>query len=340
VKQFWIKPSGYNGIIRLAICTLLFALCVPAQAQQPRKIPRIGFMAGSGTPLVPSRPGRLTTGFRQGLNDLGYFEGKNIEIEIRYGEGRVDQIPRLVVELVRINPDVLVVTSAGIRAAKEATKTIPIVMIVNVDPVATGLIDSLPRPGGNITGITTLTYDLSGKRLELLSDIVPRLVRVGILWDGESWSAATAFQEYEVAARRLKLQIQSIEVRGPRPDLEGAFQSAVKGGADALIAVRSSLLLRNSKTITDLATKHRLPSMYEEGQFVEAGGLAFYSSNDAENYRRAAYFVDKILKGAKPADLPVEQPTKFELVINLKTAKQIGLTIPPNVLARADRVIR
>ena len=253
--------GGSKAIFCFALIFTLGVLCSFVVAQQPKKTPRIGFMSGSGTPLDPSRPGRLTTVFRQGLNDLGYFEGKNIEIEIRYGEGRVDQIPRLVAELVRINPDVLVVTSAGIRAAKEATKTIPIVMIVNVDPVATGLIDSLPRPGGNITGITTLTYDLSGKRLELLSDIVPRLVRVGILWDTESWSAAKAFHEYEVAGRRLKLQIQSIEVRGPRPDLEGAFQSAVKGGADALIAVRSSLLLRNSKTITDLATKHRLPSI-------------------------------------------------------------------------------
>jgi putative tryptophan/tyrosine transport system substrate-binding protein len=243
-------------------------------------------------------------------------------------------------ELVRLKVDVLVVTTAAVRAAKEATKTIPIVMVVNVDPVATGLIDSLARPGGNITGLTTLTYELSGKRLELLTELVPRLARVAVLWDADSRPAASAVKEYEVSGRALNLQVQSLEVRGPNPDIEGAFQAAAKRRAHALIAVRSSLLLRNMKPIADLAIKHRLPSMYEEGRFVEAGGLVFYSSNDAENYRRIAYYVDKILKGAKPADLPVEQPTKFEFVINLKTAKQIGVAIPTEVLARATKIIR
>jgi putative tryptophan/tyrosine transport system substrate-binding protein len=339
-----MDTTGNNGGKKVAMHSLvvLFALILAfarlAEAQQPTKIPRIGFLTGSGDPLPYGGP--LTKGFRQGLQDLGYVEGKTFTIEYRAAEGKIDRIPTLVDELVRLKVDVLVVTTAAVRAAKEATKTIPIVMVVNVDPVATGLIDSLARPGGNITGLTTLTYELSGKRLELLTELVPRLARVAVLWDADSRPAASAVKEYEVSGRALNLQVQSLEVRGPNPDIEGAFQSAAKGRANALIAVRSSLLLRNMKRIADLAIKHRLPSMYEEGRFVEAGGLVFYSSNDAENYRRIAYYVDKILKGSKPADLPVEQPTKFEFVINLKTAKQIGVTIPPDLLARATKIIK
>ena len=310
-----------------------------AQAQQPTKIPRIGFVSGSGSG-DPSTPGPLTKGFQQGLRDRGYVEGKDIQVEYRSGEGNPERIPSLVAELVQHKVDVLVVTSSGILAAKQATKTIPIVMVTNSDPVATGLIDSLAHPGGNITGLTTLTYELSGKRLELLTEVVPRLSRVGVLWDADSRLAATAFKEYEVAARALKIQLQSLEVGASNANFEGVFQAAVKGRVGALIAIRSTLLLRNAKRISDLASKNRLPSMYEESRFVEGGGLVSYSSNDAENYKRAAYFVDRILKGAKPADLPVEQPIKFELVINLKTAKQIGHTVPPNVLVRADKVIR
>jgi putative ABC transport system substrate-binding protein len=213
-------------------------------------------------------------------------------------------------------------------------------MVILEDPVATGMVDSLARPGGNITGLTTLARDLSGKRLELLAEMVPGISRVGVLWNADNSSAAFAIKEYETAASTLQIQLQSLQVRGPNPDLESAFQAAAKGQGSALITARDALLLRYQKQIAELATKNRLPSMYEGSQYVEAGGLMSYASNDAENYRRAAYYVDKILKGAKPADLPIEQPTKFELMINLKAAKQIGLTIPPNVLARADRVIK
>ncbi|MBI3060887.1 MAG: ABC transporter substrate-binding protein, partial [Deltaproteobacteria bacterium] len=224
--------------------------------------------------------------------------------------------------------------------AKEATKTIPIVAVLAVDPVATGIVDSLARPGGNITGIATLQRDLSGKRLELLTEVVPKISRVGVLWDANAPGPAIAFKEYEAAARALKVQLQSLAVRGPNPDLEGAFQAAASGRAGALITIRNPVLRRYPKQIAELAIKNRLPSMYEGSEYVEAGGLMSYSANDVESFRRAATYVDKILKGAKPADLPVEQPTKFELVINLKAAKQIGLTIPPNALARADRVIK
>ena len=214
-------------------------------------------------------------------------------------------------------------------------------MVTQEDPVATGLVVSLAHPGGNLTGVTSLSRDLGRKRLALLKDIVPKVSRIGALWDStDPTSAALGFKEYQAAASGLKIQLQSLEVQGPSPDLEGAFQTAAKERVSALITIRNFLLNRYQKQIADLAIRNRLPSMFERSDYVEAGGLASYSSNDSDNYRRAAYFVDKILKGAKPADLPVEQPTAFELVINLKTAKQIGLTIPPNVLARANRVIK
>jgi ABC-type uncharacterized transport system substrate-binding protein len=321
-----------------ALCAMLFALCICAQAQQPGRIPRIGYIRVVGG---PSPPGPNVEAFRRGLQDLGYIEGKNILIEFRYAEGKRERVPTLVGELVQLKVDVLISgDDPAIRAAKQATKTIPIVMVINQDPVATGLVDSLARPGGNVTGISRLTRELSGKRLELLTEVVPGLSRVGVLWDVTAEGPKISFKEYQAAARVLKLQLQSLEVRGPNPDLEGAFQSAVKGQASALITIGNSLLNRHRKEIADYSTKHRLPCIYESSQWIEPGGLISYSSNNAESYRRAAAVVDKILKGAKPADIPVEQPTKFELVINLKTAKQIGLAIPPNVLARADRVIR
>ena len=242
----------------------------------------------------------------------------------------------LVTELVQLKVDVLVSQALPvIRAAKQATKTIPIVMVTTADPVAAGLVDSLARPGGNVTGLTRLTRELSGKRLELLKEVVPKVSRVGVLRD-----VATDFKEYETAAGALKLQLQSLEVRSPNPDFEGAFQAAAKGRVSALVTLSGALTVSYTKRIAELAIKKQLPSMHERNEFVEAGGLMSYSSADAESFRRAAAYVDKILKGAKAADLPVEQPTKFELVINLKTAKQIGVTIPPNTLARADRVIR
>jgi len=324
-------------VFRFALASLLFALCFSAQAQQPQKIPRIGFLGGN-------REGPSSVGaFQRGLRDLGYIEEKNILIAYRFFEGKMDRIPTLVTELVTLKVDVLVVagTLAGIRAAKQATKTIPIVMVTTQDPVATGIVDSLARPGGNITGVTTLTRDLSGKRLELLKEALVSISQVGVLWDTNAGPGpAIAFKEYEAAAGGLKIQLQSRAVRGPNPDLESAFQTAAKGRVSALIVIASFVLSRYSKQIAELAIKNRLPSMNELSAYVEAGGLMSYAANDTESFRRVAYYVDKILKGAKAGDLPVEQPTKFELVVNLKTAKQIGVTIPPNVLLRADKVIK
>ena len=326
-----IKP-----IVVLLIGLTLASVRV-VEAQQAGKVPRIGYLDSTGDPKTPQPS---VEAFRQGLRDLGYIEGKNILVEYRYAAGMTDRMPSLVAELVQLKVDVVVVSALpAIRAAKQATKTIPIVMVTTQDPVATGLVDSLARPGGNITGLTRLTRDLSGKRLELLKEAVPKLSRVGVL-DDASTDIQASFQDFEPAARALKIQLQSLEVRGPNPDLEGAFQAAASGRVNALVTVRTALLINYRKQIADLAIKNRLPSIQEGSDFVEAGGLMSYSANDTEVFRRAAYYVDRILKGTKPADLPVEQPTKFELVINLKTAKQIGLTIPPNVLARADRVIR
>jgi putative ABC transport system substrate-binding protein len=303
--------------------------------RQPTKIPRIGYLSGRSGPPDPS-----AEAFLRGLRELGYVERKNILIEYRYVQGKLDQIPGLVAELVQLKVDVLVSPfSATIRAAKQATGTIPIVMVTTLDPVAAGLVDSMARPGGNITGLTRLTQELSGKRLELLKEVVPGISRVGYLWVGDDTASGAGLKEYEAAARALKIQLLSLEVRGPQPDLEGAFQAAAKGGASALITSRTGLLLGYSKRIADLAIKNRLPSMYEGSEFIEAGGLMSYSANDNDSFRRAAVFVDKILKGAKPADLPIEQPTQFELVINVKTAKAIGLVISKDMLLRAHKVI-
>jgi len=321
------------GVLSILLVVVLLAVAVIAEAQQPAKIPRIGYVSGTGD---ATNQGPYVEALRQGLRDLGYVEGKNFVIEYRGGGGKVGLAPSLIAELVQLKVDVLVVPIlSAIRAAQQTTKTIPIVMVAGGDPVADGLVDSLARPGGNITGLATLQRDLSGKRLELLAEVVPRLSRIGVLWTADR---ATAFKEYETAARALKIQLQSLEVRSPNFDLEGLFQTAAKGRA--LITVTSGPVFRQQKRIADLAIKNRLPSMYEGSTWIEAGGLMSYSTNELEVYRRAATYVDKILKGAKPADLPVEQPTKFEFIINLKAAKQIGLTIPPNVLARADKVIR
>jgi putative ABC transport system substrate-binding protein len=344
MRNFVTCPSRENKFMSaarpylFAIAALLLPWLDFAGAQQAAKVPRIGFLASSGD---SDAPGPWVEAFRQGLRDLGYTEGKNIVVEYRYIEGKLDRIPSLVAELVQLKLDVLILVALpAIRAAKQATKTIPIVMVATVDPVATGLVDSLAHPGGNITGLTRLTRDLGGKRLELLKEVVPRISRVGILWETDAPAAAIAYKEHDTAARALKIQPQSLEVRGPNPDFEGAFQAATKGHADGIVTVTSVLLSRYLKQIAELAIKNRLLSMSEVNRYVEAGGLMSYSADDAESYRRAATYVDKILKGAKPADLPVEQPTKFELVINLKTAKQLGLTIPQSVLYRADRVIK
>ena len=318
--------------------TVLLAPGPSVQAQQAKKIPRLGYVSGAGD---PNNRGPLAEAFWQGLRDLGYIEGKNILIEYRSAEGNLDRLPALVAELVQLKVDMLFVTNVpAIRAAKQATKSIPVVMIISVDPVANGIVDSLARPGGNITGLSTLTRELSGKRLELLKEVVPKASRVGILWDANAPGPTIAYKEYEAVAHALKIPLQSLEVRGPNPDLPSAFQTAVKGRASALITITNPVLSRYQKQIADLAIKNGLPSMYERSQYVEAGGLMSYATDDLDQYRRAAVYVDKILKGRTPADLPVEQPMKFDLVVNLKTAKQLGLTMPQWTLMKADKVIR
>ena len=304
------------------------------QAQQPQKIPRIGVVSGTGNANEPDSSAKL---LRQALLELGYVDGKNIMFEYRVSEGNRDRISAIVAELLNLKVDVLFSTQAiVIRAAKQATKTVPIVMAVTPDPVATGLVDSLARPGGNITGITRLTRELSGKRLELLTEMIPRLSRVGIL----SMAGFTPSKDYEAAARSLKVSLQILEVPGPPPDLLRAFQAAVKGRVGAVITTSTPGLAGYQKEIAGLAVQNQLPLMSESVTGIEAGALVSYDANRVEIFKRAAVLIDKILKGTKPADLPVEQPLKFDLHINQKTAKQIGLKIPPEVLARANRIIR
>jgi putative ABC transport system substrate-binding protein len=326
------------GNLAIALFAMLLLWPHLADAQQVGKVPRIGYVA----PLsLASESGRIDA-FRHGLGDLGYIDGKNILVEW-YAEGKPDRIPALVGELVELKVDVLVAEGlSATRAAQKLTKMIPIITITSADLVASGIVDSLARPGGNTTGLTRLTRDLSGKRLELLNETVPRTSRVGILLatGATTEAAAMGLKEYKVVAAALKIEFNLQEVRGPNPDLVSAFEAFVRERTQGVIVSISPLIRRHTKAIVDLAIKNRLPSMYEASDFVEAGGLVSYSTNDADVFRRAATYVDKILKGRKPEDLPVEQPMKFELIINLKTAKQIGLTIPPNVLARADRVIR
>ena len=310
----------------------------PVDAQQPTKIPRIGFLQRRVAP-TPTNPDPLADAFLKGLQEIGYIDGKNIKIEHRYAEGRTDRLPGIIAEFVQMKVDVIVVASTpAIRAVREATNTIAIVIVTQEDPVAAKLVDSLARPGGNITGLTRLTNELSGKRLELLKDAVPGVSRIGIL--SGSGDVRSNVQDYEAAGRAFKMTLLPLNLTGPKPDVEGTFQAAVKAAANALIVNRDAVTASYLKQIAELAIKHRLPSMNEDSPYVEAGGLMSYATSDADQFRRAAHYVDRILKGAKPAELPVEQPTKFEFVINLKTAKQIGVTIPPNVLARADRVIR
>jgi putative ABC transport system substrate-binding protein len=336
------KPLNEKSSLRVylkwgdvVVIALTIAMCgAVAQAQEPAKVPRIGYVG-------PATTDPRTAAFRQGLRDLGYMETKNILVEYRYVGGKVDRFPGLVAELVQLNVDLLVaVPFQAILAAKQATKTIPIVMVTTLDPVATGIVDSLARPGGNITGLARLTRVLGAKRLELIKETASKVSRVGVLWAADDEGSAIGFKDYETAADALKVPLLSLAVRGPTPDLEKAVGEAAKGPLSALVAIRGGLLNQYQKRIADLAIENRLPSMFEGNDFVNAGGLMSYTTNDDESFRRAAVYVAKILKGAKPADLPVEQPTKFELVINLRTATQIGLTIPPNVLARADRVIR
>jgi len=323
-------------IFAVALCTVLFALCVSAHAQQPTKIPRIGLLFTA----TPSAAAARIEAFRQGLRELGYVEGKNILIEQRYAEGQLNHMNELAAELVRLKVDVIVtIGPAATRPAKEATTAIPIVMGVDDDPVGNGFVASLARPGGNITGLASLAPEIGGKQLELLKEIVPRLSRVAVLGTSTQPGNAQSLREAEVAAQALAVKLQYLDVLSPK-DIEPVFRTASNGRAQAVLVLRASVFFSHRKQIVDLAAKRQLPAMYYTTEYVEEGGLMTYGVSITDLFRRAATYVDKILKGAKPAELPIEQPTKFELVINLKTAKRIGLTISPNVLARADRVIK
>jgi ABC-type uncharacterized transport system substrate-binding protein len=323
-------------ILFFALGGMLSALSFPAHAQQPTQVPRIGFLAA----LSPSAISDRVEAFRQGLRELGYVEGKNIVIEWRYADGKADRLPALAAELVRLKVAVIVTGAATVtRAAKEATSTIPIVMGNDGDPVGIGFVASLARPGGNITGLSTLAPELSGKRLELLKEVVPKLSRVAAFGTSTTPSTAPTLKETELAAGAFKVQLQYLEVLDTK-DIETAFRAASKGRVDAVLVLASPVVLSQRTQIAELAVKSRLPAIYPQTDFMEAGGLMYYGANTPDLFRRAATHVDKILKGAKPSALPVEQPKKFELIINLKAAKQIGLTIPPNVLVRADKVIK
>jgi ABC-type uncharacterized transport system substrate-binding protein len=320
----------------ILVAMMLLAVGVTAQAQQPKKVPRLGFLIGSSPAAIAAR----IEAFRQGLRDLGYVEGKNIIIEYRSAEGKLDRLSELAAELVRLKVDVIVTSGPSVtRAVKEATTTIPIVMGFDTDPVGNGFVASLARPGGNITELSVVSPELSGKQLELLKETVPRLSRMAVLGNSTLPGNAQALKEMELAAGAFKVQLQYVDVLDLK-DIETAFRAVSKGHADAVLVLGNPIFLSQRIQITDLAVKSRLPAIYERPEYVDDGGLMTYGVNINDLYRHAATYVDKILKGAKPADLPVEQPTKFDLIINLKAAKQIGLTIPPNVLARADRVIR
>jgi len=306
------------------------------EAQQPTKVPRIGYLSGSGLSVLAAR----IEAFRQGLRDLGYVEGKNIIIEWRSAEEKFDRLPELAAELVRLKVDVIVSPGPGVtRPLKEATSTIPIVMAQDTDPVGSGFVASLARPGGNITGLASLAPEVGGKQLELLKEISPKISRVAVIGNSTTPGDAQAIRETVLTAGSFEVYLRYLDVLDPK-DIGTAFRTAAKGRADALLVLGNPILNNHRKQVVELAVKHRLPATYTRPEFIEAGGLMYYGTNYNELFRRAATYVDKILKGAKPADLPVEQPKKFELIINLKAAKQIGLTISPNILARADRVIK
>ena len=318
-------------IFGFALCVMLFALSVPVQAQQAKKVYRIGYLA----------PRSVHKSFRQRLRELGYIEGQNLVIEARLSKGKRDLYPKFAVELVNLNVDLILTVGTGaIRAAKQATSTIPIVMgNSSTDPVRLGFVASLARPGGNITGIIDIMSDLAGKRLELLKESFPKLSRVAHLWARGAASGAAHLKGTEAAGRALGVRIQALEVPGP-DDFENAFRAAVEGGANALIVVGTSFLIPHLKRIVNLEIKNRLPAMHTHGRWVPAGGLMSYRTNNLERYRSAATYVDRILKGTKPADLPVVRMRKFVFEINLKTAKQLGVAIPPEVLLQATRVIK
>ena len=329
-----IQNQKWLGIVVLGIVLAIYGAV--AQAQPPVKVVKIGeLLFRDRTDLGAGRQV-----FRSQLRELGYIEGKNVIYETRSAKEKLDRFPTLAEELVRLKVDVLVASStAEAHAFKHATKTIPIVFVATTDPVADGLVDSLPRPGANITGTTSVATLLSGKRLELLKETIPRLSRVAVLWNPQDPGSVQQWNESQVAERDLSLQLHSLRIASAE-QLKGAFEDATKARVDGIAVMAASVASADLKLIPDLAANHRLPAIFERSDFVANGGLMSYGPERADGYRRAAIMVDKILKGAKPADLPVEQPTKFELVVNLKAAKQIGVTIPPQVLARADKVIR
>ena len=336
------KGTGFTLSARRFVITLvgalLLALGFSVEAQQEKKVPRVGILLPWSSASDVSLS--FLQAFREGLHEAGYVEGQNLAIEHRYAEGVSERFPNLAAELVRLKVDIIVTTAGPpSRAAKQATNTIPIVFTQVSDPVAEGLVASLARPEGNITGLSQIGPELAGKRLELLKEAFPEISRVAVLRTSRSRSSAAQFKETQIAAKPMDVQVQSLEVRSS-DDFDSAFRVATTGRAGALIVLQSALINTHRTRIVELATKRRLPTMFAERTHVESGGLMSYAPSFFDLHRRAAVYIDRILKGAKPAELPVEQPTKFELVINLKTAKQIGLTIPPNVLARADRVIK
>jgi putative tryptophan/tyrosine transport system substrate-binding protein len=323
-------------IFGLTLSAMLFALCFPAVAQQPAKVPHIGFLSAAS----PSAMSTRLAPFKQGLRELGYVEGKNISIESRYAEGKLDHLRELATELVRLKVAVMVSGGPAVtRPIKEVTSTIPIVMTQDSDPVGSGLVASLARPGGNVTGLSTLAPEISGKQLEILKEIVPRLSRLAVLGNSALAGNAQSLKETEQAAQTFGVQLQYLDVSS-RKEIDSVFRAASKGRADAVLVLINPFMISHRALVVDLALKSRLPTIYSSPDSVEDGGLMSYSPSSTDLFRRAATYVDKVLKGTKPADLPVEQPMKFEFVINLKAAKQIGLTIPPNLLVRADRVIK
>jgi len=327
---------GRAKVFALALCAVLFARGSSAEAQQPKKNPRIGFLGAASASALTER----LNAFRLGLSELGYVEGKNIAIEYRYANGDGERIPKLAAELVALKPDVIVTyQTPSVQALKSASAAIPIVFTMLSFPVENGIVTSFARPGGNATGLTVLSEELNGKRLELLKETVPALARVAVLSNPANPTQPLEWKGIQAAAQSLGLKLQPFEVRSSK-DFDGAFQGVVRDRAQALIVLAEAVFSENLKHIAQFAAKNKLPSVYEGNESIAAGVLVSYGPNHSDNFRRAAVYVDRILKGAKPADLPVEVPRKFDLMINLKTARQIGLTIPPNVLARADKVIR
>ena len=326
--------SAVGGIVTLILSLLVSPFAV--EAQQAAKVPQLGLLIqGDSSAFAP-----LIEAFRHGLQDLGYVEGRNIAIEYRFAEGQDDRLPELVAELIRLQVNILVIDGkSALRAAKHNTTTIPIVMAVSGDPVGAGLVASLARPGGNITGLSLMLPEVSGKRLEFLQEAVPKLSHIAVLWDPDMLESTIAFKETQTAAQALGVQLQSLEVRLPY-DFDQAFAAMTREHADALVVISNALFFGHHSQLGELTVRHQLPAMFRMREYAEAGGLMAYGVNVEGLYRRAATYVDKILKGAKPADLPVEQPTKFNLVINLKTAKALGLTIPPTLLFQADEVIQ